>query len=760
MKQIIVCMILILTGWQLFGEQTTIPIVYLGDFDGRFIDLSPKSEWDYSKTLEKINYYKNILPMKTGCEQPIILSNGATFGPDLSVKHILLSKKSGISFLGSLLEHSQFDIVNLGKKDFYAPKDLMQLMVEGTTFKKIPFMVSNMQCSDLKQPLCQLTQNRRVRIINSGGIKIGIISVVDPSVMENAAKDNVIGFKIEDPVGVINRLGRKLKKKGVDFIVVLAQVESRESTPKKVIDLAQKIEYGDLIISNLLNVRLIRNQERNTLIVGGTQSGDPGVLMATFEKGKEGVKLVKIKDLSEEAVSGKMATSSGIESVLKRYKKSYLDGNSADLTQLTINKEITRTDFITYMIHLIREHSDAELAMINTETFSQYGNVFPAQKLTSDLINRGIVYNDPVRIVAVQGKFLKRFLKKNINHPKLHLIGATVKKVKKSFIYKVNNRVVIDKKYYTIATTEYLARGGDRYFDGIPVKQMSQDKSLKKIIFETFQERRFQRAQIFSPELQFTDLTREFIWELRHYLGISFIRTALKNKPGYEDTNFEKVPLTSFQLDWTLGLEGDSRYHLLDNSINISYYLLNEDNGGYQENKDLIYYLFNYKNNFFKSGNSSFFIPLPYFETKVESEFDLPKDRTYRHMELYLSAGTSFLSLNRKFEFNLGFSLIKELLYDDGGPTYGVSTGVRLKPYKLDFFAIPVKIEGYADYFIALSQTRDDTARVMGKLYIPLLNYFYLNAKYSGYFYKNGTQDWGYTYDMVFGVNLMLNHWF
>jgi len=731
-----------------------IPLIYISDFEGRFINVDEKTKGSYYELLGKIKYYQNILPLINNWERPLTLNNGASFWPSISIR-FLLNQPKGIDLVYSLLKENGFDIINFGKKDFYTPYSLIKKLSENKKIKSLPFMASNMDCLENAAPICKLINRGKYRIIKINNIKIAIISIISHEVIEKAFYKSIKGINITPEVETANKIAKFLKeKKDVDIIILLAQTEDRETNPRKTLLLSEKLKNIDVVISNSQNVKLISKFSDNSYILGSNPSRyTPNLVLLTLKKGEKSYFIEKIENLNDK-YKYKSKVSIVYKKILDKYKKEYLTKYDKPINSMKIS-EINFKNFYTFILKLMMYHTDSEIAVINEANFNS--SLFPIKKLTSDMIEKTIVYNNKLVTFEIKGKLLRKFLKKYKD--KLLIEGVTYGIYGKKLKIKINGHFLIDKKPYKVVTTDFLANGGDGFFkDAFYVKDKEYYENIKNVFIDYLKKDKFKtQKSTFNPNKEFSGLYKKFLWELYGNLGIYYIKNDISNLPKYNKSKFDAAPNELLKFDTKINFKGSSKYHIIENNFELHYYQTNE-NDEFVESDDLISYSLNYKSNYFKAGRPfNFFIPLPFLESKLNTELTKAETENKHYFELFFLSGMSFLSSDKKFEIRMGLQGSKDFRFDEDILLGGI-IGYKLTNYKVKKLKIPVKLDSRFNYFIGFNQTNiiDFSATVN----IPILGLFYFSTKGEAYGYKEIDKKWSYAYNFFFGVNIIYNDWY
>ncbi len=726
------------------SKSLKLPIIYISNLDGKFIDSN--KDGSYVKLLQKINSYQNRLSNMKNWSKAIIINNGATFWPNRYIS-FLSQEKDGIGFIANLLKKANFDAINFSRQDFYTPFKILEKISNNKEIVKLPFVSSNLDCKNANTPICKIVKKDPI-IIERDGINIAIISIVTKEVLTKASPENIVGINILTEAKEVNRLAAELKKsKKADIVILLSQIESSSTSPKKILELSKRIKNVDLIISNSRNIKMINRYQNNTTILGANPDSYNvnAVVVDIQDIGKKYiVETVEYRKFKIENSENKELTQK-----IDNFNKRYMDKYDIPINNMKI-KKLSFDNFYKYLLKVMIEKTDSEIAIINKKALNN--SIFPVDKMTYDTIEKAIKYNEIIVSFKMKGKLLKTFLTKN----KTNLYYSNVDFTSK---IKVNGRDIIPEKDYKITTIEYLANGGDGYFKGkFVIKNKKEIKPIKTALIEYLTQKEFLNSNSTWNFENFENLSDKFLWEFYNNLGLFYLKNDVENKDTYDKAKLATTPLESFRVNLLVKLIGSSKYNILENNFLIDYNQ-SDNNGVMEESKDIISYKLNYKNNYFKSTSNLFITPLPYIEIKLDSELTKADGADNRYYELYLSTGASFLTLKKKLEVKLGFLTSKDFTLEDNKFETGIVAGYSLSNYDIGFLNIPIKISSKLEYFKSFS----DDINIIDFSFtnnIPLLGHFYLAIKFDSYMYKELDKDWSYSYNMLFGINMIYNDWF
>ena len=178
----------------------------------------------------------------------------------------------------AMMNTMKYDAVTLGNHQFDIPLNFLAQRLSEAEFK---IVLSNYNVK--KTPLKNFITPSA--IIEKNGIKVGVIGVcVDLRGL--ALPNNYPGMVYKDPVKTANKLAKKLKKSGCDFIVCLSHLGYEDKNAIDDVKFAENSQNIDLIIGGHSHTFLkeadtrINRQRKPVTIV---QMGKAGAYMGKVE---------------------------------------------------------------------------------------------------------------------------------------------------------------------------------------------------------------------------------------------------------------------------------------------------------------------------------------------------------------------------------------------------------------------------------------------------------------------------------------------
>jgi len=364
-----------------------------------------------------------------------------------------------------LLNSLEPDAMGIDKREFGFLEDELSLRAYEAAF---PFVASNIEDSLTQGNLDGLVGSA---VVQQGDYKLGIISVLEESTVEEYALTRI---KVIDKKLAIERRSRDLRAQDVDLIVLLYSIpksEIKELLRTSVIDVALCKE----IHFNPYNSDLKSRHPHDVLV---NESNQIALIKLDWEKYKPQSLQLNWNSVDLNHYSKDPELLRQIKSYTKRLARLLDQRIGIFLTPMQTRYASIRTSenaFGNFIADAMKHFTQADIGFINSGSIRGESD-YPANKLlTRRDISKEIPFRNQIALLSASGQQILDALENGFSviekvkgrYPQIS--GMTV-------IYNstnpVGNRVVkvtiagesLDtKKLYKVATTDYLAAGGDGY---------------------------------------------------------------------------------------------------------------------------------------------------------------------------------------------------------------------------------------------------------------------------------------------------------
>ncbi len=764
---------------------TPIEIVYHADLEGQMaIPQCGKSRSeppDYASLVATIQRLRKEAGAR-GAAAPIVLNGGDSIAPDLFVRGILKrDKEAGAKDIALAFKQAGYDAIAIGNHELATERDRFERFAAAVTALGMPLVLSNLRCDVKVQPFCQHVRSEA--IVERAGQKIGILAVLSPRTLAGVKGDNLAGLQLDEPVEAITAGMARLRKAGAAAVVLMVQINANQTGFDEVWALQQKLATGDapeVILSSGLAeqdgataTRLVRQDNAPPLVgsSGGTVSVTDVTIAAHGARGPRVDARGEPARADERDAETARILSPHVANYCDRYGKAVGPGAAAHA--------ITKPEFVAYVLNVMRRATGTEIALLNTGFV--HARPFPlAGGLTQAELKRAMPHKAVVGTARLTGTALEELLGAGLANKKLALLGATRADAKSSI--EINGRELDKSRSYTIATVEFVAKGGDGIFGATDLEAwhpIHGEPDVRDLV-ERFIDKDTAREDgdpSIDPGTDFgKPATDRLLTVAMADIGADFTDTNISNGKSYGDAQLTRAEQRAINAQFSAMLQLNHPVHGLDNRLSLKYGYARTQPAGMpaasQETLDLISLTSIYSYKGFKDVKAlpSAAVPDPYMRVFLESEFTRPDQvmgmgRTYQHLELTHTGGALF-TLHPKLKLRGGAGYRKELAASSSSPDpaeanvgqvrFVAEAGATLDPIGVASVGdLAIKFEALFDYFmINPSGKTEHQLRSSGKVSMPLLPLLFLTAGLDIFAVDRNGAGWGASFDTTIGLRV------
>lgn len=368
------------------------------------------------------------------------------------------------------------DVMTITKREFSYFENELSLRSYEAGF---PFVASNLSFAHSYKDFGGLHHNV---VIEKSGIRLGIISVIDQSVISEYLLNQVI---VDDPLTAIELNARELHKQKVDAVILLYSHDIPEVSQlleKNVIDIAilsnSQLKTSSLTATNIHPNNIYHNQDGSFIEID--------LQIATNKVQKPSVSWQEKKLLDfppDSAINLHINTYSNRLNRLLGEKIGTIKSPADTRTEVVRSKESAFANFIT---DSLKDFFKTDVAIINGGAIRGERIYHANDILTRQDITEELPFRARIAVIEVLGSDLKQIIEHGLSQVEfrrgrfLHFSGAkitfdsTAPANERLRSLMIDNKPVQADKTYSIATTDYLALGGDGF-------SMLKDKNKKAL---------------------------------------------------------------------------------------------------------------------------------------------------------------------------------------------------------------------------------------------------------------------------------------
>ncbi len=739
-----------------------VEVLFHADLDGRFASPAcgkpgaPRP--DYASVVAALNAART--------PGTIALLGGNWSGPDPFAAALLGPAARQAGALAAILADARYDAIAIGHDELALEDATLDALLPRLAAAGLPLLATNLTC-DARRPACAAL--RRELLVRRGDRTIGILATISPSVLSGIPPGRMAGISLADPATALREGVTRLRKAGAGLVVAITDGPRDVRALDELDSLARHLAGGpapDLLLAAGVAdeasgrpIELLRRQGAPPAV--GSPTGTAGLARVRLGDGAT----VDTVDILAPAA----APEPGIEARLRAVENTFCAEAGRAVAPAPIKGTMSRDDFITYVLEVLRRRAGAEIALINRAAVKRAP--FPLDgTFTEGELERALPYAAVIGAARVQGPVVDSMIGAALANPKLAAVGLT----HAGGGLQVNGRPLDKARAYRVATIAFVAAGGDGIFapHALPFAPLPGSPDLRATVAQFLRTRT--GAEDGDPTVNTaTDFGRPPVDRPLIVLladgEFDLSSTAISNGPGYTDTQLTRAQQSLVKGEATLVAQLRQPRHEADARFDAQYGWTRTEPSGMPavaaESVDLITAIVNYSYRGLHDWRRfpKPFIPDPYARVWLESEFTRPEltatqTRAYHHLQLTPTAGAQ-LTLTPRLRVRGGAGAQDELLApaDMGGGWHAViEAGATLDPTAIATWGpLAVRLEGLFNYdFVDPTNTRQHQLRGSAKLSVPLVPTLFLTVGLEAFAVQRQELGWGTSYDTTIGLRL------
>ncbi len=764
----------------------------LTDVDCRADEAVRREDLHYARQAAHFHRLSDAAP--DPARRPIALNIGDSSFPGALARYLLTSEPGAADFASALRE-IPLRAHALGDGELGMERRQLLNFIEGSEQADLVLQAANIACTSEggAEAICDAVGTgpggTPWRVFEHDGLEIGVISILDPEVIAEIARSRASGLEFLDPASILPKLITKMREQaGADVVVVNYHLVGGQ-TPTHAVELAGEIDGIDMMVTNrslgtgeASDDDLSRNgyivaPNTGTFIVGADSGYDRSITADMQLRRESDEDPWQIEDFSSQIhrvddLEPHAPTSQKLRALAQHYCEDW--GESLNL-KLPLTQRFSRQDLQQFILNVMRFTTDSEVALVNAETFADT-DLFPIEaELTLADIFAFVPYNNRMVTVEVKGEVLTNLADKLGG--KLVATGLT----KEGDTVRINGRSVQAERTYQVATHRYLAGGGDDILeaDQIANKRIhkpewaAEPPHIGVVVAEFVRVGTLpagaEVTEQLAPAGNFPDLHSKFLWIYTGSINTSFNRVDVNNplingEAAYDQSQLNVNSTTQINLEGNGEIRADSRNHVWNNRLLVQYAQarvaadLGEENGTFEETKDLIRYRSTYQYAGFRADSSGkWYVPMPFTELQAETEFSAPGERDWHKFELTGIGGAKF-QLFDPLEIRFGANARRDLNNPDAQTTYGLIAGYVLNRSPLfDLISKPIQFESELEYFYNdIGASNIHELRNTNRLYYAVLDQLFFTTTFQAFLYRtDAVGEFGSNTELTVGLNYL-----
>ncbi len=633
----------------------------------------------------------------------------------------------------------------LGRRDLATSRASLVAAAQALKAARLPFILSNLTCDDTATALCKAIVAEDAPPWRITGTSLTVVTALAPGVLDSVAPDRATGLHLTDPKAALEKATRHARADGADFVIAIydgARGHELEDTLALADQLGGSTDKPDLLLALHLFDKLasVSPPSSNALKVISTVTGRAIQVLPT-----------------REVPAAHAPTESSLTEWSKR-ESAWLCENYAGTKQSwPLNGPLDAEALSNVLLDAFRERTRAEVAIFNRSA------IRPPAHLDGSITMLDVVttlpFDNGLRVTHMPGATLRKIINSDKSAHDLLLRGVSVSGTE----VRINGRLLDDTQPYLVVTNDYLAGGGDGVITDKTL-HYTREPNARSVWLGQLEHRAREHQAADTPIADPAKHTR-WLFRTTADMSFSFVRVVNPASSVYTDTQLSRSNAVAFRGDIELRADADHVNYTWENALRLRYGLSRTTAAAgiatpLTETDDLLFLRDTAALRRWRGGaEAKPYVPVPFIESYLESEFTAPTTRPYHHLEWRPIAGFRMPLLTELALF-LGAGLDWETLAQPGQRLEPVAAavvvgGAALRPKPLfSLGAVPVTGEGTIDVsWRDPGHTSSALIRLHLKVSIPLFQTLALTFAYDLFARHMDVTGWGFANDAVIGLS-------
>ena len=575
-----------------------------------------------------------------------------------------------------------------GSAELAAPRTPMVRALATIRGRGIPTVATNLHCSARAAALCEVlvdgSDGPSIHLV--GEKRLAFFAFLAEDAISRVAPDRAEGVRIGPIEAALRDAVRRARAGGADLIVASVDSGSGPDATARLLALAEALpleERPDVLFTSGGDESLLfaRPIGFRPAIVGTSPTGAVRVRVRESPRSDGYDVLARVMPPSQ-------LTSEPYERFVAALGEAYCAEWGLTLRGGELDRPLGGTDMLDLTAGILREVGDAEVAILNHGVLDARWRPARAEALTASDVYVAIQYDEPLMIADVEGEWLKKLAEK-LDATELIALGIE----RRGNDLLVNGRPLEPRGEYRVVTIRFLSAGGDGALAEGPRWERLGAWTLRGALVNYLERRRAAdpRDTLYLPG-------EVLAWTFRTNVDATFAGSAVYNEAGYEAIT--QTDSIAVGLDAGLRADALSRWWGLESEGTARYRTTRVPRTDFLETEDRLSGRSTLLYRGLRDRTSRWYVPEPFVEAWLESEFTVPEENTFRHFLIRPTAGLRFsVTQHLKLKLHGGFEY--EVLDPNGEVSPGGGAQARLDPYDLiDDARRKLHVELQADYFI------------------------------------------------------------
>ncbi len=647
-----------------------------------------------------------------GPDAPLILDTGGLFEPSGVSR---FAQEHDPEALAELADELGYRALSLGERDLAAERELITSVFSALRLHDIPVVASNLQCTEAARPLCDVVVDEQDAPItlHAGSQSVSVLGFLDPAALTRVAPDRAEGVSLSPIAEALPRAVRRARARAE---IVIAVLPLGTDAALDMTDSLDARDRPDLVILANSHTRLLLARPVSVVppVVAAPSGDTVEVLIQEPSFETPGVLGVLAQPLGQRGITVGEPVLDFLDDIGPTYCATW----GRPLAGGRLSRALDPDGMTTLVAELMRESIDADVSILNQAILDDSFHPAHEDELTESDLYVALEHDEPLYEAWVPREWLTQVASRRGDEawltPGLTGEGDNA---------RVRGRPLVSRAGYRVVTVRFLAHTGQlpALPQGVrwrPVQatslggrvQLEDTRTDGGITLRELALAALARRDARDPRDARTPAGDAPEWIVQGTLDGTFSGSSIANPGRYDVALLNRVSTVALGLEVNLRADATAPHWTWENLGVLRYRTqwtqgattaTGRNPGAFTEAVDQIQLRSAGSYRGFRASNSEWFVPDPYVEVFIESEFTEPSTRGWHWFLLRPTLGARF-PLTTDLELKLQTGLEAQLLRPGNEADWGLGAVLTLRPWDLlrdgDH---RLQLQGLVDFFFA-----------------------------------------------------------
>lgn len=628
-------------------------------------------------------------------DRPMVLDTGGLLAPHGVARY---AADADPGALADLVQQLGYRALALGTDELTIDRSALVEVTRRLRTRGIPMIATNLRCTEEGAALCEqiVDAGDGPSVHRVGEERMAVLAFLPGNAGTLVPPEARAGISFDDPVEALPRAVRLARSRARIVVAVLAMA------PGEALSLAQGLPDDarpDLVLLAGTNDLLFARPASVVPAFAAPPVGD-----AVEVEMREGtLRFDAFEMLAQPLGLRGVDVGRPVRDFIARVGEDYCEAWGAVLPAGRLERPLDAEGMAELVASILREDAHADVALLDLGGVDEAWRPAREDALTESDVFVALPYDEQVVVADVPATWLDAVARRagaegsEIVTPGLTLSGTSA---------QVRGRATQSGASYRVVTLSFLAAGGDDLLPALPVgsawRPLGEDQTLRRMVLGHLRER-----QAGDPRSWLEDPNEAPEWVFSANVDGTFSGSAIENPVGYSPAQLNRAATATLGLVVDLRADATAPLWTWENRGILQYRtqwtqsIVAGTSGAFAEALDLLQLRSTGAWRGLRADPSQWFVPDPYVEIFVESEFTPISTRDWHWMLVRPTIGVRFPLLPMlELKVNGGFQI--QALQPGAEVEAGLGGVLTLSRWELlRVDTRRVTVDGLLDFFVA-----------------------------------------------------------